>query len=94
MKQKAPRPEPQSNSRGLRVVIGQNSWNRVGLMVILSESGSVVFCFSEPVWEVEPELVFGGTAEEEEVEVTPSLSGFFSMSFWDFGVSRGPRTFR
>lgn len=29
MKQRAPWPEPQSSSLGLRVLIGQNSWNKV-----------------------------------------------------------------
>lgn len=44
MKQRAPMPEPQSSSLGLRVVIGQNSWNRVApgpdLWVALSDSGA------------------------------------------------------
>lgn len=45
MKQRAPWPEPQSSSLGLRVLMGQNLWNKVepaSLLVFdaVSESGS------------------------------------------------------
>lgn len=71
MKQKAPRPEPQSNSPGLRVVIGQNSWNRVGLepdgLVVVSDSGSVLSWWAESGCGVDSEPVCGGAAGEAEV---------------------------
>lgn len=51
MKQSAPRPEPQSNSLGLRVEIGQNSWNRVrdDFLAVASDSGAVLSWRSESI---------------------------------------------
>lgn len=94
MKQRAPRPEPQSSSLGLRVVIGQNSWNRVGLepdcLVVVFDSGIVLGWESESGWGADSGPVCRGAAGGAEVTV----SGFFSLSFWGLGGSRGPRTFR
>lgn len=98
MKQRAPWPEPQSSSWGLRVLMGQNSWNRVGLgpgcLAPVSESGAAVSRLSGSVQGADSggavEPVCGAAAGG--VELT--ASGFFSSSFWGLGASRGPRTFR
>lgn len=89
MKQSAPRPEPQSSSLGLRVVIGQNSWNKVGfeggcLAAAAAASVSGLGCGTES------ELVCGAGAD------AAAASGFFSFSpfFLGFTAARGPRTFR
>lgn len=97
MKQRAPWPEPQSSSLGLRVWMGQNSWNRVGLgtgcLVLVFESGAAMSSLSGSLQgadsggAMEP---FCGAAADG-VELT--ASGFFSSSFWGLGASRGPRTF-
>lgn len=90
MKQRAPWPEPQSSSLGLRVVIGQNSWNKVALgsdlLSLVSDSGAAGGWLSglgESGW--------GGG--DTDVATSRSFS-FFSSSFLGFGVSRGPRTFK
>lgn len=89
MKQRAPWPEPQSSSLGLRVLMGQNSRNKV-------EPGS--FSGGDRV------SGSGGGAESDGGEAPVcgagpggavlALSGFFSGSFGGFGASRGPRTLR
>lgn len=93
MKQRAPSPEPQSSSEGLRVVIGQNSWNKVGFKAgfwaAASDTGADTSWLSESDCGA-AELVCGGDMGKADV-VT---SGCFSSAFWRFGISRGPRTFR
>lgn len=94
MKQRAPRPEPQSSSLGLRVVIGQNSWNGLAL-----ESDLVPFewvsasssCLSESGWRIESGCAVGLVSRITGV-VDVAVSGV--CSFLGLGASRGPLTFR
>lgn len=91
MKQSAPRPEPQSRSLGLRVVIGQNSWNRVAFcadwMPSVSDWGFIWPWFAESSWGA-AELICGAALGRADV-MLPGLP----WSFGALGVSRGPRTF-
>lgn len=96
MKQRAPRSEPQFSSLGLRVVIGQNSLNRVALgpdcLVAVSGSGAASCWLPESGWAAESgwDAICGAVAGGAGVTV----SGFFFLSLWGLGASRGPRTFR
>lgn len=93
MKQRAPSPEPQSSSKGLRVVIGQNSWNKVefrdDFWAAASESGADLCWLSESGCGAESD-----GAGELDCRAEVATSRFFSLAFRGLGVSRGPRTFR
>lgn len=98
MKQRAPSPEPQSSSKGLRVVIGQNSWNKVefgdDFWAAVSESGADLCWLSESVCGAESDGAAELDCSADLGRAEVATSGFFSLAFRGLGVSRGPRTFR
>lgn len=98
MKHRAPSPEPQSSSKGLRVVIGQNSWNKVefgdDFWAAASESGADLFWLSESGCGAESDGAAELDCSADLGRAEVATFGFFSLAFRGLGVSRGPRTFR
>lgn len=104
MKQRAPSPEPQSSSKGLRVVIGQNSWNKVefrdDFWAAASESGADLCWLSESGCGAESDGAAELDCSADLGRAEVATSRFFSLASrglgvsCGLGVSRGPRTFR
>lgn len=93
MKQRAPWLKPQFSSLGLRVLIGQNSWNRVGFesdLVPFEWGSAALSWFSASGWKTQSGSAARLVCRTGGADV--ATSGF--SSFLGLGGSRGPRTFR